>query len=222
MPSTTSALARNSAGRRPTIRPTSRRCSGPGSTAGYHARAMGARRPAASSAVAGRSHLHVDAQAGAHADGESPVHYRRRDEHGDRDAAAQRNLFNRTVGNMFHRLHRRDLSDENTASPTTLAATARRLGIVRCLPRPRRLPGHPPPRAEASSGPLTRRYDAAGSAEVNRLVRWKLSSRHARAASRTPVATERGPLSGDPCPVSPNDKSRVSFSQAVQACPALP
>ncbi|MFF7754956.1 IS110 family transposase [Streptomyces sp. NPDC007971] len=53
------------------------------------------------------------------------AHYRRRrDEHGDWHAAAQRNLFNRMLGQMFHCLQRRELFDENTAFPTTLAAAA--------------------------------------------------------------------------------------------------
>ncbi|MFV5999073.1 IS110 family transposase [Streptomyces sp. NPDC056231] len=52
-------------------------------------------------------------------------HYRRRrDEHGDWHAAAQRNLFNRMLGQMFHCLQRRELFDENTAFPTALAAAA--------------------------------------------------------------------------------------------------
>ncbi|WP_329528320.1 IS110 family transposase [Streptomyces sp. NBC_01462] len=53
------------------------------------------------------------------------AHYRRRrDEHGDWHAAAQRNLFNRMLGQMFHCLQRRELFDENTAFPTALAAAA--------------------------------------------------------------------------------------------------
>ncbi|WP_327299075.1 IS110 family transposase [Streptomyces sp. NBC_01197] len=52
-------------------------------------------------------------------------HYRRRrDEHGDWHAAAQRNLFNRMLGQMFHCLQRRELFEENTAFPTALAAAA--------------------------------------------------------------------------------------------------
>lgn len=49
---------------------------------------------------------------------------RRRDEHGDWHAAAQRNLFNRMLGQMFHCLQRRELFEENTAFPTALAAAA--------------------------------------------------------------------------------------------------
>jgi transposase len=49
------------------------------------------------------------------------AHYRRRrDEH----AAAQRNLFNRMLGQMFHCLQRRERFDENTAFPPALAAAA--------------------------------------------------------------------------------------------------
>ncbi|WP_432180691.1 IS110 family transposase [Streptomyces sp. NBC_00063] len=52
-------------------------------------------------------------------------HYRRRrDEHGDWHAAAQRNLFNRMLGQMFHCLQRSELFDENTAFPTALATAA--------------------------------------------------------------------------------------------------
>ncbi|XKK60776.1 IS110 family transposase [Streptomyces sp. ARC32] len=53
------------------------------------------------------------------------AHYRRRrDEHDDWHAAAQRNLFNRMLGQMFHCLQRRKLFDENTAFPTALPAAA--------------------------------------------------------------------------------------------------
>ncbi|WP_411293832.1 hypothetical protein [Streptomyces kunmingensis] len=53
------------------------------------------------------------------------THYRRRrNEHGDWHAAAQRNLFNRMLGQRFHCLQRRELFDENTAFPTALAAAA--------------------------------------------------------------------------------------------------
>lgn len=53
------------------------------------------------------------------------AHYRRRrDEHGDWHAAAQRNLVNRTLGQLFHCLHRRELFDENTAFPIALMAAA--------------------------------------------------------------------------------------------------
>ncbi|MFF3054916.1 IS110 family transposase [Streptomyces sp. NPDC057909] len=53
------------------------------------------------------------------------AHYRRRrDEHGDWHAAAQRNLFNRMLGQLFHCLHRCELFDENTAFPIALMAAA--------------------------------------------------------------------------------------------------
>jgi len=42
----------------------------------------------------------------------------------DWHAAAQRNLFNRMLGQMFHCLQRRALFDENTPFPTALAAAA--------------------------------------------------------------------------------------------------
>ncbi|MFE9688131.1 IS110 family transposase [Streptomyces sp. NPDC006285] len=53
------------------------------------------------------------------------AHYRRRrDDHGDWHAAAQRNLFNRMIGQLYHCLQHRKLFDENTAFPTELAAAA--------------------------------------------------------------------------------------------------
>ncbi|MFE6156906.1 IS110 family transposase, partial [Streptomyces sp. NPDC057889] len=58
------------------------------------------------------------ASAGANA------HYRRRREHGDWHAAAQRNLFNRMIGQLYHCLQHRKLFDENTAFPNELAAAA--------------------------------------------------------------------------------------------------
>jgi len=51
------------------------------------------------------------ASAGANA------HYRRRREHGDWHAAAQRNLFNRMIGRLYHCLQRRELFDEQSAFP---------------------------------------------------------------------------------------------------------
>jgi transposase len=51
-------------------------------------------------------------------------HYRRRREHGDWHAAAQRNLFNRMIGQLYHCLQHRKLFDEHTAFPTELAAAA--------------------------------------------------------------------------------------------------
>ncbi|MFG2162889.1 hypothetical protein ACGFNW_34945 [Streptomyces olivaceus] len=51
------------------------------------------------------------------------AHYRRRrDEHDDWHAAAQRNLFNRMLGQLLHCLQRCKLFDENTAFPTALTA----------------------------------------------------------------------------------------------------
>ncbi|MET8137811.1 IS110 family transposase [Streptomyces sp. NPDC005251] len=52
------------------------------------------------------------------------AHYRRRREHGDWHAAAQRNLFNRMIGQLYHCLQHNKLFDENTAFPTELAAAA--------------------------------------------------------------------------------------------------
>ncbi|WP_436845587.1 IS110 family transposase [Streptomyces shenzhenensis] len=53
------------------------------------------------------------------------AHYRRRrDEHGDWHAAAQRNLFNRMIGQLYYCLQHRKLFDENTAFPTVLATAA--------------------------------------------------------------------------------------------------
>jgi len=45
------------------------------------------------------------------------AHYRRRREIGDWHAAAQRNLFNRMIGQLYHCLQHRKLFDENTAFP---------------------------------------------------------------------------------------------------------
>ncbi|WSS99833.1 IS110 family transposase [Streptomyces phaeochromogenes] len=52
------------------------------------------------------------------------AHYRRRREHGDWHAAAQRNLFNRMIGQLYHCLQHHKLFDEHTAYPTELAAAA--------------------------------------------------------------------------------------------------
>lgn len=53
------------------------------------------------------------------------AHYRRRrDAHSDWHAAAQRNLFNRMLGQLYHCLQHHTLFDEHTAFPTTRAATA--------------------------------------------------------------------------------------------------
>ncbi|MGV9850557.1 IS110 family transposase [Streptomyces sp. NPDC003442] len=58
------------------------------------------------------------ASAGANA------HYRRRRKRGDWHAAAQRNVFNRLIGQLYHCLQHRKLFDEHTAFPTELAAAA--------------------------------------------------------------------------------------------------
>ncbi|MFD9285127.1 transposase, partial [Streptomyces mirabilis] len=58
------------------------------------------------------------ASAGANA------HYRRRREHGDWHAAAQRNLFNRMIGQLYHCLQRRELFDEQSAFPAPSQAEA--------------------------------------------------------------------------------------------------
>jgi len=52
------------------------------------------------------------------------AHYRRRRDAGDWHAAAQRNLFNRMIGQLYHCLQHRKLFDEHTAFPTELAAAA--------------------------------------------------------------------------------------------------
>ncbi|MFT9474488.1 IS110 family transposase [Streptomyces sp. Mo3] len=53
------------------------------------------------------------------------AHYRRRrDEHGDWNAAARRNLFNRMLGQLYHCLQKHELFDERTAFPIELAAAA--------------------------------------------------------------------------------------------------
>ncbi|MET8400936.1 transposase [Streptomyces sp900116325] len=53
------------------------------------------------------------------------AHYRRRrDERGDWHAAAQRNLFNPVLGQLYYCLKNHTLFDETTAFPTALAAAA--------------------------------------------------------------------------------------------------
>ncbi|MFE3880450.1 transposase [Kitasatospora sp. NPDC059146] len=53
------------------------------------------------------------------------THYRRRrDDAGDWHAAAQRNLFNRMLGQLYHCLKNRRLFDEHTAFPTALIVAA--------------------------------------------------------------------------------------------------
>lgn len=49
---------------------------------------------------------------------------RRRDDHGDWRASAQRHLFNRILGQLYHCLQYHKLFDEHTAFPTELAAAA--------------------------------------------------------------------------------------------------
>ncbi|MGK5545436.1 IS110 family transposase [Streptomyces sp. URMC 127] len=53
------------------------------------------------------------------------AHYRRRrDEHGDWHASAQRNLFNRMIGQLYHCLQKGELFDEQLAFPMPLASAA--------------------------------------------------------------------------------------------------
>lgn len=52
------------------------------------------------------------------------AHYRHRRDQGDWHAAAQRHLFNRMLGQLYHCLKNRVLFDEETAFPTALAAAA--------------------------------------------------------------------------------------------------
>ncbi|MER7960351.1 IS110 family transposase [Streptomyces sp. NPDC096030] len=52
------------------------------------------------------------------------AHYRRRRDHGDWHAAAQRNLFNRMIGQLHHCLKNHTVFDEQTAFPVELAAAA--------------------------------------------------------------------------------------------------
>ncbi|WP_329266824.1 IS110 family transposase [Streptomyces sp. NBC_01451] len=53
------------------------------------------------------------------------AHYRRRrDDHGDWHAAAQRNLFNRMLGQLYHCLQHHELFDEPTAFPASASAVA--------------------------------------------------------------------------------------------------
>ncbi|GAA1913778.1 hypothetical protein [Streptantibioticus ferralitis] len=47
-------------------------------------------------------------------------HRRRRDEHSNWRAAAQRHLFNRILGQLYHCLKARRSFDENSAFPTQL------------------------------------------------------------------------------------------------------
>lgn len=52
------------------------------------------------------------------------AHYRRRREQGDWHAAAQRHLFNRMIGQLYHCLQTSHLFDENVAFPSQLATAA--------------------------------------------------------------------------------------------------
>ncbi|MFD6360223.1 IS110 family transposase [Streptomyces roseolus] len=54
------------------------------------------------------------------------AHYRRRRDHGDWHASAQRNLFNRMIGQLYHCLQHRQLFDETVAfpAPAPIAAQA--------------------------------------------------------------------------------------------------
>ncbi|MFF4354795.1 IS110 family transposase [Streptomyces sp. NPDC001530] len=52
------------------------------------------------------------------------AHYRRRRERGDWHAAAQRHLFNRMIGQLYHCLQHRKSFDEHTAFPALLAEAA--------------------------------------------------------------------------------------------------
>ena len=55
--------------------------------------------------------------AAAHSPGAKALYYRRRD-HGDRHAAALRNVFNRLIGCLYHCLQTGQTYDETTAFPT--------------------------------------------------------------------------------------------------------
>lgn len=52
------------------------------------------------------------------------LHYRRRREHGDRHAAAQRHLFNKLIGQLYCCLQERQIFDEARAFPVVLGAAA--------------------------------------------------------------------------------------------------
>lgn len=51
-------------------------------------------------------------------------HYRQRREHGDRHAAATRNLFNKLLGQLYYCLQHHQAFDEAKASPMPLCDTA--------------------------------------------------------------------------------------------------
>lgn len=52
------------------------------------------------------------------------AHYRERRDHGDWHASAQRNLFNRLLGQLYHCLQHHTMFHEETAFPATLAIAA--------------------------------------------------------------------------------------------------
>jgi hypothetical protein len=52
------------------------------------------------------------------------AHYRRRRQAGDWHAAAQRNLFNRMLGQLYHCLQTHELFEEGVAFPTQLLDAA--------------------------------------------------------------------------------------------------
>ncbi len=57
--------------------------------------------------------------------GEPPrLHYRRRREHGDRHAAANRHLFNKLLGQLYHCLQQRSAFDAAQAFPQAVDAAA--------------------------------------------------------------------------------------------------
>ncbi|MFE2317233.1 IS110 family transposase [Streptomyces sp. NPDC059441] len=58
------------------------------------------------------------------APGAKALYRRRRDDHGDWHAAAQRNLFNRMLSQLYYCLQHHTLFEEHTAFPTALAAAA--------------------------------------------------------------------------------------------------
>jgi hypothetical protein len=51
-------------------------------------------------------------------------HYRQRREHGDRHAAANRNLFNKLLGQLYHCPQHRQMFDEGKAFHQALDAAA--------------------------------------------------------------------------------------------------
>jgi hypothetical protein len=52
------------------------------------------------------------------------LHYRRRREHGDRHAAANRHLFNKLLGQLYHCLQHGNAFDDAIASPQKIDAAA--------------------------------------------------------------------------------------------------